>query len=82
MCPKGVLMDRLKKILNNQLGFCVFPVGDCKSLCGEPTLLDANGNYSPFCAKHAKEVEQRFKHELQKKGKKKKGFKGVARKYV
>jgi len=75
-------MDRVQKTLDNQIGFCVFPVDDCKTLCGEPTLLDANGNNTPFCAKHSREVEQRFKLALQKKNKKKRGFKGAARVYV
>ena len=43
------------------MGQCIYPIkdeetGKRKTLCGEPTLLDSEGNHTPFCAKHLKEV--------------------------
>ena len=66
--------------LSENLGRCIFPVGDCKTLCGEPTLLDSNGNHTPFCAKHSKDVARIFREKINKK-KNRKGVKVVARAY-
>lgn len=58
------------KMMEQNAGTCIFPVGDCKSLCGALTLLGAQGEKLPFCAKHQKEIEEIFRHKQQQKNKK------------
>ena len=47
----------------DNMGQCIFPIKDektglRKTLCGEPTLLDGEGNYMPFCSNHLKEIKK------------------------
>jgi len=63
-------------LLKQNAGTCIFPVGDCKSLCGALTLLGPKGEYKPFCAKHEKEVESIFRFKQQKENKRKHFIKG------
>jgi hypothetical protein len=64
-------------MLQKNGGTCIFPVGDCKSLCGAITLLGPQGEHTPFCAKHKKEVDDIFRFKQQKENKREHHMKGA-----